>query len=312
LQKLYGMFGDWHLALAAYNWGEGSVGRAIAKNERLMLGTGYTDLTMPMETQFYVPKLQAIKNIVARPQDFGSALPKIENHPYFQTVSIRRDIDVATAAKLAEVPLEDFKALNPSLNKPVILAAGTPQVLLPWDSADVFTQNLDRYAGSRLASWTVWVAPSTLRVADAAKQVGMTEAQLREINNIPRGMLIKPGSMLLVPRPANAQVDVTSAVADKGEVSFAPEIVQVRKLVKASKGDSVATIARRYAISPSNVAQWNKVAVNASFKSGQSVVVYVPMTASNAKTGSAKAHLKSANRSAAKKPSTTGAKKAKA
>jgi len=312
LQKLYGMFGDWHLALAAYNWGEGSVGRAIAKNERLMLGTGYTDLTMPMETQFYVPKLQAIKNIVARPQDFGSALPKIENHPYFQTVSIRRDIDVATAAKLAEVPLEDFKALNPSLNKPVILAAGTPQVLLPWDSADVFTQNLDRYAGSRLASWTVWVAPSTLRVADAAKQVGMTEAQLREINNIPRGMLIKPGSMLLVPRPANAQVDVTSAVADKGEVSFAPEIVQVRKLVKASKGDSVATIARRYATSPSNVAQWNKVAVNASFKSGQSVVVYVPMTASNAKTGSAKAHLKSANRSTAKKASTTGAKKAKA
>ncbi len=311
LQKLYGMFGDWHLALAAYNWGEGSVGRAIAKNERLMLGTGYTDLTMPMETQFYVPKLQAIKNIVARPQDFGSQLPKIENHPYFQSVSIRRDIDVAMAAKLAEVPLDDFKALNPSLNKPVILAAGTPQILLPWDSADVFMQNLDRFAGSRLATWTVWVAPGTLRVADAAKQVGMTEAQLRDINNIPRGMLIKPGSTLLVPRPAHAQVDVTSAVADKGEVSFAPEIVQVRKLVKASKGDSVATIARRYAISPTNVAQWNKVAVNASFKSGQSVVVYVPVTAANAKTGSTKAHVKSTNRSAAKQARAKGPIKAK-
>ena len=172
-------------------------------------------------------------------------------------------------------------------------------------------QNLDRFAGSRLATWTVWVAPGTLRVADAAKQVGMTEAQLRDINNIPRGMLIKPGSTLLVPRPAHAQVDVTSAVADKGEVSFAPEIVQVRKLVKASKGDSVATIARRYAISPTNVAQWNKVAVNASFKSGQSVVVYVPVTAANAKTGSTKAHVKSTNRSAAKQARAKGPIKAK-
>ncbi len=312
LQKLYGMFGDWHLALAAYNWGEGSVSRAIAKNERLMLGTGYTDLSMPMETQFYVPKLQAIKNIVARPQEFGSQLPKIENHPYFQTVSIRRDIDVAMAAKLAEVPLDDFKALNPSLNKPVILAAGTPQILLPWDSADVFMQNLDRFAGSRLATWTVWVAPGTLRVADAAKQAGMTEAQLREINNIPRGMLIKPGSTLLVPRPAHAQVDVTSAVADKGEVSFAPEMVQVRKLVKAGKGDSVATIAKRYATSPSNVAQWNKVAANANFKSGQNVVVYVSMNAANAKPGPAKAQARSTDRSAAKRTSAKGAKKGKA
>ena len=143
LQKLYGMFGDWHLALAAYNWGEGSVGRAIAKNQRKGLGTGYTDLTMPMETRFYVPKLQAIKNIVAAPDKFTSTLPAIGNHPYFQTVDIKRDIDVALAAKLAEVPLEDFKALNPSANRPVILAAGTPQILLPWDNAEVFQSNLD-------------------------------------------------------------------------------------------------------------------------------------------------------------------------
>ncbi len=283
LQKLYGLFGDWHLALAAYNWGEGSVGRAIAKNERLLLGTGYTDLTMPMETQFYVPKLQAIKNIVARPQSFGSELPRIDNHPYFQTVNIRRDIDVTLAAKLAEVPLEDFKALNPSLNKPVILAAGTPQILLPWDSADVFQQNLDRFSGSRLASWTVWLAPGTLRVADAAKQVGMGEAQLRELNNIPKGVLIKPGSALLVPRTAAAQPDVTETVADLGQVSFAPEIVQVRKTLRARKGDSVTSIARRYTTSAANVAQWNKVAANATFKAGQTVVVYVSVNASNAK-----------------------------
>jgi membrane-bound lytic murein transglycosylase D len=313
LQKLYGLFGDWHLALAAYNWGEGSVGRAIAKNERLMLGTGYTDLTMPMETQFYVPKLQAIKNIVARPQAFGSDLPKIENHPYFQTVSIRRDIDVALAAKLAQVPLDDFKALNPSLNKPVILAAGTPQILLPWESADVFLQNLDRFAGSRLASWTVWVAPATLRVADAAKQVGMSEAQLREINNIPKGMLIKPGSTLLVTRAPHSASDVTEAVADRGEVSFAPELIQVRKTVRAAKGDSVASIAKRFGTPASNVAQWNKVAANATFKPGQSVVVYVTANAASAKSTAAVAGAaKVAKRSAVKTARAATAKKKKA
>jgi membrane-bound lytic murein transglycosylase D len=315
LQKLYGMFGDWHLALAAYNWGEGSVGRAIAKNERLMLGTGYTDLTMPMETQFYVPKLQAIKNIVARPQAFSSDLPKIGHHPYFQTVNIRRDMDITLAAKMAEVPLDDFKALNPSLNKPVILAAGTPQILLPWDSADVFLQNLDRLAGSRLASWTVWVAPSTLRVADAAKQFGMSEAQLRELNNIPKGMLIKPGSALLVTRATHSAPEVTEAVADRGEVSFAPEIVQVRKTVRAAKGDSVASIAKRYATTPGNVAQWNKVAANASFKAGQSVVVYVSASAAKARAkpkASGAAKGKTTKRPVVKKTRVAGVKKQKA
>ena len=81
LQKLYNMFGDWHLALAAYNWGEGSVGRAIGKNQRAGLNAGYTDLSMPMETRMYVPKLQAIKNIVEQPEGFNSRLPDIGNHP---------------------------------------------------------------------------------------------------------------------------------------------------------------------------------------------------------------------------------------
>jgi membrane-bound lytic murein transglycosylase D len=268
-----------------------------------------------METQFYVPKLQAIKNIVARPQSFSSDLPKIGNHPYFQTVNIRRDMDITLAAKMAEVPLDDFKALNPSLNKPVILAAGTPQILLPWDSADVFQQNLDRLAGSRLASWTVWVAPSTLRVADAAKQFGMSEAQLRELNNIPKGMLIKPGSALLVTRASHSELEVTEAVADRGEVSFAPEIVQVRKTVRAAKGDSVASIAKRYATTPGKVAQWNKVAANASFKTGQNVVVYVSASAAKAKAkpkASGAAKGKATKRPAVKKTRVVGVKKQKA
>jgi len=274
------MFGDWHLALAAYNWGEGSVGKAITKNQRIGLATSYTDINMPMETRLYVPKLQAIKNIVAQPEAFNSRLPNIGNHPYFDTVTIRRDMDVVLAAKLAEVSLDDFKALNPSVNKPVILAAGTPQILLPWDNAKVFQSNLDAYSGGRLASWTVWVAPGALRPADAAKKVGMSEAEFRSINNIPPRMLIRPGSALLVPRNAHSGQDVTSQVADTGQVTFSPEIVLKKVMVRAGRNASVAAIAARYKVSAANVAQWNHVSANASFKSTQSVVLFLPQSQS--------------------------------
>src|SRR5574344_2106842 len=161
LQKLYNMFGDWHLALAAYNWGEGSVGRAIKRNEKLGQATGYLDLQMPAETRNYVPKLQAVKNIVAAPEKFNAELPIIENHPYFQAVEIPHDIDVELVAKLADVSVKDFKALNPSFHKPVIFARATPQVLLPWDNAKVFRRNLKAYNEGQFASWTVWTVPTT-------------------------------------------------------------------------------------------------------------------------------------------------------
>ena len=275
LQKLYNMFGDWHLALAAYNWGEGSVGRAIAKNQRAGQPTSYLSLNMPMETRFYVPKLQAVKNIVAQPEAFNSKLPVIENHPYFQSVTIDRDIDLALAAKLAEVPLDDFKALNPSINRPVILAAGTPQILLPWDNAEVFLSNLQAYTGGRLASWTVWIAPTTMRPADAAKRVGMTEAELRYVNAIPPRVVIRAGSSLLVPRASHIQNDVTGKVADTGQLSVAPEVVLRRTLVKAGKGETVATVARKYKVTPAQVAQWNKVSSSATFKPGQQIVIFL-------------------------------------
>lgn len=285
LQKLHRMFGDWHLALAAYNWGEGSVQRAIARNQRAGLGTSYTDLNMPNETRNYVPKLQAVKNIVANPQRFSARLPDIANHPYFQSVNITRDIDVQLAARLADVRVEDFKSLNPSVNKPLIMAAGTPQILLPWDNAEIFSRNLKSHNG-QLASWTVWSAPSTLKPADAAKRVGMSEADFKSVNNIPAGMVIKPGSTLLIPRGAKVENDVSEQVADNGQITLAPDIVLRKTAVKARKGDTVASVSRRYKISAAQVAQWNGTSAGAAFKAGQSVVVYLPVrTVAKAKGG---------------------------
>ena len=244
LQKLYGMFGDWHLALAAYNWGEGSVGRAIAKNQKLGLPTTYSDLKMPSETRYYVPKLQAVKNIVSNPVQFNTMLDEIPNHPYFQSVPITRDMDVAIAAKMAQVPLADFKALNPSLSRPVILAAGTTKVLMPWGNAEAFSSNLEQHQGP-LASWTAWTAPTTLKPKDAAKRVGMSEASLREVNGIAMNKgLIKAGSTLLIPRSANKTEDVTAQVADNGQLTMFVPPTPKCKVRKTKSGKTVTVCAK--------------------------------------------------------------------
>ena len=300
LQKLHGMFGDWHLALAAYNWGEGSVGRAIARNRKDGLGTTYMDLRMPDETRLYVPKLQAVKNIVANPQTFRAELPLIENHPYFQQVQITRDIDVALAAKLADVEISNFKALNPSAHRPVILAAGMPHILLPWDNAKIFQRNFEAYTQGQYASWTAWTAPATLSVSDAARRVGMSETDLRGVNNIPPRMLIKAGSTLLVSRSAKMDNDVTSHVADTAQMTLAPEIVTRRSTVKARKGETVASIARRYGQSVASVAEWNKVSATAGFKLGQQVVLFLPVRAAGPVRAQTRGAVKAVPRSTGK------------
>ncbi len=183
------------------------------------------------------------------------------------------------AAKLADVRLDDFRALNPAAHKPVLIAAGTPQILLPWDNAAVFQRNFDAYSQGQYASWTAWVVPTTMTVADAAQRSGMSENDLRALNNVPPRMLIKAGSTLIVPRSARVKEDVAAVVADDGHLSFQPEIVTRRTTVKAGRSDNVASIARRYNLKPAAVAEWNDVQQNHAFKRGYSVVVYLPIRA---------------------------------
>jgi len=277
LQKLYGMFGDWQLALAAYNWGEGSVQRAIARNQKMGLPTKYADLSMPNETRYYVPKLQAIKNIIGNPDAYKMDLPEIGNHPYFQSVEVTRDIDVALAARLADVSVADFKELNPSLNRPVILANGTPQILLPWDNANIFKRNFEAYTEGQYASWTAWKVPVNMSATEAAKRTGMKEADLRAVNTIPPRMLIKAGSILIVPRSSKEDEDVADEIADNGQLNLQPERITRRMTIKAGRKDTVAGIARRYKVSAKEVAEWNGTHATATFARGQQVVLYVPV-----------------------------------
>jgi len=160
------------------------------------------------------------------------------------------------------------------MNKPVMLAAGTPRVLLPYDNANNFLRGLAGYRG-QLASWTAWVAPRNIKPAEAAKLVGMSEDQLRAVNRIPARMLVTAGSTLLVPRSAHAKADVTEHLADNAAMALAPEPKPLRRVsFKAGpQGDTVAAVARRYRVSAQQVAQWNNVTPQAHFKPGQAVAV---------------------------------------
>ena len=254
---------------------------------------------MPEETRYYVPKLQAVKNIVADPANFGLSLPPLPNHPYFLSVPIERDIDVALAVQLSGVSMEEFRTLNPQMNKPVILAAGTPQILLPYDNANQFLHRLAAYDGNT-ATWTAWVAPKTLKPSAVAEQVGMSESTLRDVNRIPPRMLVKAGSTLLVPRTATLQADVPEHVADDATLALAPD-QQLRKTTfKAGRKDSVASVAKRYRVSAAQVAEWNDVAVTASFKRGQRVIVYRPVSVASKSSSKASSRTKSASASKGK------------
>jgi membrane-bound lytic murein transglycosylase D len=284
LQRLHDMFGDWRLALAAYNCGQGNVQRAINRNLKAGLPTDYTSLNLPVETREYVPKLQAVKNIVLHPENYALTLPPVGNHPYFLSVPIERDIDVDTAARLANVPIDEFRMLNPQLDKPVILAAGTPQVLLPYDNADDFVRAVKSHGGP-LATWTVYRVGKTLRPAEAAKLVGMSEAELRSVNRIPARMLVKSGSTLLVPRSAQHIADVSVQVADSAAMSLAPDLPPTRRVnMRIGKGgETVASVARRWHVSTSEVASWNHVGASGRFAAGSTAVLFLPRSTSLAR-----------------------------
>ena len=143
LQKLYGDFGDWQLALAGYNWGEGNVARAVARNQKLNAPADYASLKMPDETRNYLPKLQALKNIVRDPEKYGLDLADIPDAPYFAVVKMDRKIDVKLAAQLAEMPVDEFLYLNPQHNRPVIAGADEYTILLPIDKAELFAAKLE-------------------------------------------------------------------------------------------------------------------------------------------------------------------------
>ena len=217
LQRIYELSGDWHLALASYNWGEGAVGRAVAKNQAKGLPTDYENLTMPRETRYYVPKLQALKNIIAQPELFGFDLNPLPNQPYFGTIALRGDMDVTVAAKLAEMPVPDFIALNPAYHRPLMHGDQATQLVLPTDKVQTFQDNLARYQAQDkpLANWRTYSLKVGEKLDTVAKRFGLTTAHLKQLNGITPRVKVKAGFNLLVPGPGAQISDQLAAQLPK-------------------------------------------------------------------------------------------------
>lgn len=196
LQTIYEMHGDWHLALASYNWGEGAVGRAVQRNLADGLSADYSSLRMPDETRNYVPKLQALKNIVAQPELFHLELPYVPNTRHFVTVSAPAGIDLATAAKYAEMPLDEFIALNPGYNRPAIAQANS--LVIPVDRAERFRLRLAEQESSG-KQWRTYEMQRGDTLASVAQNFGLSVNQLNQINGLDARSRVSPGYTLLVP-----------------------------------------------------------------------------------------------------------------
>lgn len=257
LQNLYEMQGDWHLALASYNWGEGAVQRAMAKNRAKGLPTDYESLTMPAETRNYVPKLQALKNIFSSPRLLAQLdIPPLPNTPYFATVPKPADIDVKVAAKLAEMPVQEFVALNPAHNRPVI--KGEAHLVIPSDKVETFLSNLESH-DKPLSSWGTHVLQRSEKLEKVAMQYGLSVVEIKTINGYAPKAKVPNGAVLLVPVRTGATLaalpEMTAPVpavpapasAPATMSAYAPAAVAAApRSHKVGKGETLFSIAKRY------------------------------------------------------------------
>ena len=230
LQQIYEMNGDWQLALASYNWGEGAVKRAVEKNAARGLPTDFSSLTMPSETRHYVPKLQALKNIFANPRLMAELrLPELLNRPHFATVETSRPMDVTTAARLAKMPVEEFVALNPAHNRPVIKADTT--LVIPADKVESFQNNLEGH-DAPLTQWQAYTLKSGERLEKVAPRFGITLADLRRVNGVQGKLRLGAGSTVLVPAGKGA--------ADLEDLPATPTLPQIVEPEPTAKGKKLS------------------------------------------------------------------------
>lgn len=271
LQYLHGLFGDWELALAAYNWGEGALARALLKNRTQGLPLGFRSLALPPETRNYVPKLVAVKNIIGNPAQFGLALEPVPNRPYFGTVTLTRHIDVKLAAQLAEIPLDEFTALNPAHSRPVIHAKDAETLLLPEDKVETFLAKLEDY-DKPLSVWQTYTVKPGERLGRIAPRFGISLAQLKRVNGIAPRAKVGPGHTLLVPaRKPVAQPDLDTGKFVK---TAAPAPASKRTHYTVRKGDTMTSIARRFKVAVADLQRWNNL-LGKTLRPGARVILYL-------------------------------------
>lgn len=197
LQYLHGLFGDWSLALAAYNWGEGNVGRAVNRARAQGLEPVYENLRMPNETRNYVPKLLAVRNIVNNPEYFGMSFADLENKPFFKAVDIDQPIDLSAAVRLADISQAEFDALNPAFKSPVYIPKTGRKLLLPATAIATFERNYKKADRASLLSWDVYTPYADTTLSSIAAETGMSTAELKRLNGLSKESVAAGRSLLI-------------------------------------------------------------------------------------------------------------------
>jgi peptidoglycan lytic transglycosylase D len=245
LQTLHDEFGDWELALAAYNCGERCVQHAQTRNRRRHQPTDFVHLRLPRETRNYVPKLIAMKHIISDPAAYGIVLADVPNQPYFAAIIPSRHIDVSLAAQLAGISLDDFKALNPGNSRPVILQDDSTRILIPAANADVFMANLENH-DKPLVSWQAYQSKKGESLEKLAARFNTTPDALRKANGLLHGTQVANGQELLVP----AADDDANREFVAFNMHLAPTLDDSHALIHiVRRGESLSVIAHHYHVS---------------------------------------------------------------
>ncbi len=253
LQKLHDEFGDWELALAAYNCGEHCIERAQARNRKKHKPTDFLSLKLPNETRNYVPKLLAVKHIISDPASFGVVLADIPNVPYFAAITPPRHIDVSLAASLAEVSMEDFNALNPGNSRPVILQEDSTRILIPAAKAETFLVNLENH-DKPLVSWQAYQSKKGESLDKLAEHFGIAVEKLRKANGISSSVKVSSGQQLLVP----AENDDPNREFVAFNMHLAPTLDDSHLILHTvRRGETLGSIARHYHVSLASLRQRN-------------------------------------------------------
>lgn len=273
LSQLAGQFdGDWLLALASYNAGGGTVRRAIARNERDGHPTDFWNLKLPRETMNYVPRLLAVSRLIADPEKYGITLTAIPNEPQLVRIDVGSQIDLARAADLAGMSLDELHALNPAFNRWATDPDGPHQLLLTADAAAELQAGLDNLPHDERIEWRRHVVRSGDTISEIAQRYHTTAQTLKSINGLPNNR-IRVGDALLVPT-SSLPLDQYKLSADQRLASKQSRGNGKRDVYTVAYGDSLWTIAHRFGVTTRQLARWNGMAPGDVLKIGRTLVVW--------------------------------------
>lgn len=265
--------GDWLLALAAYNSGEGTVASAVRRNKRRGKPTDFFSLDLPRETEGYVPRLLAISRIVATPERYGVALGPIANRPFLARVNIGSQIDLDLVAELAGLSIEDVYRYNPGFNRWATDPNGPHRLLLPVEKVAMFEERLADYPPNRRMSWTRHRIRSGENLGTIAERYRTTVALIKRVNGI-RGNLIRAGQSLVIP-VARTDLDSYKLSAEQRLAQLQNRDREGEKLeYEVQQGDTLWEIARRFGVGVTTLAKWNGMAPRDTLRPGQKLVIW--------------------------------------